>query len=147
MREGLDELPRRRSLQGNSLPDLASAGLSATDLPVGRPGLLCLLDWEQRPSRRVLGLLTDQVDAFKQKGLAVAVVQAVPTSDETWQELKSAVDAESFVIGRVSSKTPEARWATEATPLPWLILVNSEGRVVVEGFPPNELDVKIDGLK
>jgi len=141
------EPPRQRSLQGNSLPDLASAGLSATALPVGRPGLLCLLDWEQRPSRRVLGLLTDQVDAFKQKGLAVAVVQAVPTSDETWQELKSAVDAESFVIGRVSSKTPEARWATEATPLPWLILVNSEGRVVVEGFPPNELDVKIDGLK
>ena len=57
------------------------------------------------------------------------------------------MDAESFVIGRMSSKTPEARWATEATPLPWLILVNSEGRVVAEGFPPNELDVKIDGLK
>ena len=94
-----------------------------------------------------MGLLADQVDAFKQKGLAVAVVQAVPTSDETWQELKSAVDAESFVIGRVSSKSPEARWATEATPLPWLILVNSEGRVAAEGFPPNELDVKIDGLK
>ena len=141
------EPPRRRSLQGNPLPDLASAGLSATALPVGRPGLLCLLDWEQRPSRRVLGLLTDQVDAFKQKGLAVALVQAVPTSDDTWQDLKSAVDAESFVIGRVSSKTPEARWATEATPLPWLILVNSEGRVAAEGFPPNELDVKIDLLK
>src|SRR4029453_11480536 len=141
------EPTRRRSLQGKPLPDLASVVLPADALPRGRPRVVCLLDWEQRLSRRALGLLADQAEVLKQKGVAVAVVQSVPTSDETWNELKSAVQTDSFRIGRVKSKTSETRWASDAKPLPWLILVDKEGRVISDGFSPDELEVEIESLE
>jgi uncharacterized GH25 family protein len=147
-RRGVGREPtRRRSLQGKPLPDLASVGLPADALPRGRPGVVCLLDWEQRLSRRALGLLADQAEVLKQKGVAVAVVQSVPTSDETWNELRSAVQTDSFRIGRVKSKTSETRWASDAKPQPWLILVDKEGNVVADGFSPDELEREIEALE
>ena len=46
------QAPKRPSLKGKPLPDLAAVDLSSDAAPAGKPVLLCLFDIEQRPSRR-----------------------------------------------------------------------------------------------
>jgi hypothetical protein len=143
--ESFGEEPRRRSLTGTPLPDLATLGLAPDALAAGQPALLCLLDCEQRPSRRILRQLSEQYDALKQKGVSIAVAQAVLLSDEAWQGLKESVAAP-FPVGRVKEKSPKSRWATEANSLPWLILVGKDRRIAAEGFAFDELDAKLKAL-
>jgi hypothetical protein len=141
------EAPRRAGLKGKPLPNLAGLGLAAGTVPAGKPVLLCLLDAEQRPSRRAARLLAEQHAALRTKGVSVAVVQTQPgTSAGTFQEWTNS-SALPFPVGRVEKKTPEARWATEVTSLPWLILTDAEGKVSAEGFPVDELDAKLEALK
>jgi Carboxypeptidase regulatory-like domain len=137
----------RRSLQGRPLPDLASAGLDPAALPPGRPALLCLVDWDQRLSRRALRLLNDQAAALAERGIALAVVQTAPLSGAAWGELKNDLNAKRVAVGRVNARTPANSWATEASPLPWLILVDKERRVAGEGFTFDELESKLQGLE
>jgi hypothetical protein len=47
----------------------------------------------------------------------------------------------------VPDKSPKTRWATDSSSLPWLILVNQEGRVAAEGFALDELDAKLKALE
>ena len=127
------------------MPDLTLVGLDTNALPAGRTGLLCLLDAEQRPSRHLLRLLAGQHDALKEKGLAVAALQVAVVTDEAWTELGDSVSAP-FPIGRVKEKSAKTRWATDSGSLPWLLLVNPEGRVAAEGFRLEELDAKLKDL-
>jgi protocatechuate 3,4-dioxygenase beta subunit len=139
------EEPRRRSLQGLPLPDLTPVGLDTNALPAGQPGLLCLFDAEQRPSRHFLRQLAGRHDTLKQRGLAVAALQVAVITDDAWAALGDSVTAP-FPIGRVKEKSAKTRWATDSGSLPWLILVNPEGRVAAEGFRLEELDSKLKDL-
>jgi hypothetical protein len=140
------EAAPRRSLEGQPLPELAAVGLDSSALPNGRLGLLCIVDAEQRLSRRVLRLLNDQAETLKQKGVALAIVQTAPLTEDAWADLKRSLNPEAVAIGRVSLRSPANRWVTEATPLPWLILVNLQGRVAAEGFTLDELEAKLEAL-
>jgi hypothetical protein len=51
-----------------------------------------------------------------------------------------------FKIGRITAKTAASAWATNTESLPWLILVNSHGRVAAEGFSLEDLAGKIASL-
>jgi len=130
------------SLKGKTLPDLAALGLAADAAPSGKPVLLCLLDVEQRPSRRMARLLAEQHDALRQKGLTVLAAQAIVTGAEAFKEWQDANPAP-FPVGRVSEKSEKAKWATDQESLPWLILTDAAGRVVAEGFALDELDAKL----
>jgi protocatechuate 3,4-dioxygenase beta subunit len=138
--------PQRRALKGSPLPDLASVGLGSNALSTGAPCLLCLLDWEERHSRRALRRLTEKMDDLKHKGISLVIVQAMPTTDDTWQDLKSSIGAEPLALGRVSAKSPQTRWATESAKFPRLILVNKQGRVAADGFTLDELEAKLKDL-
>ena len=48
------QAPRRASLKGSPLPDLAAVNLAGDAAPAGQPVLLCLFDAGQRPSRHVV---------------------------------------------------------------------------------------------
>lgn len=136
------ESPMRASLKGKPLPDLGALNLAKDAVPAGKPLLLCLFDCEQRSARRCVRLLAEQHDALRQKGLAVAAVQAVaatPESLKTWQNASPVP----FPVGRVAEKMNPVKWATEVPSLPWLILVNKEGKVVEEGFAMDELETKL----
>jgi len=141
------EAPRRPSLKGKPLPDLASVGLAGDAAPAGQPLLLCLLDAEQRPSRHVARQLAQRHDALKQKGVSVAVIQVrTSTSAETFQEWTNSTPMP-FPVASVEKNSPANKWATSVTALPWLILRDTQGTVAAEGFPLDELDAKLDGLK
>lgn len=145
-RYGLGSGAPRRSLQGSPLPDLASVGLSADAAPAGKPLLLCLLDAEQRPSRRTVRLLTEKHDALKQKGVGVIAVQTVTASADSFKEWTNSSPLP-FPVGFVEKKSATNRWATGVPSLPWLILRNAQGNVAAEGFALDELDEKLDALK
>jgi hypothetical protein len=139
------EAPRRASLKGKALPDLATVNLATNSLPAGKPALLCLFDAGQRPSRHIVHLLNEQNTALRKKGITVLCVQATVTSDETFNEWKEA-SAVSFPVGRVMEKSEKTKWASEVESLPWLILTDAEHRVTAEDFALDELDAKLKEL-
>jgi protocatechuate 3,4-dioxygenase beta subunit len=141
------ELRQRRSLLGKPLPDLAAVGLATNTVPAGQPALICLLDFEQKHSRRALRQLTEQLEELKDKHLTTALVQVALSSDETWQDLKTSVSSQPFTLGRVAAKSAQNRWATDITLLPWLILVDKQGRVAAEGFSSVDLPERLKGLE
>jgi hypothetical protein len=107
--------------------------------------LLCLFDASQRPSRRVVHLLDQQVAALRQKSVSVLGIQAAVISDEDFNEWKSAGGV-SFPLGRVTEISGKSKWASELSSLPWLILADASHRVVAEGFSLDELDAQIRQL-
>jgi protocatechuate 3,4-dioxygenase beta subunit len=137
--------PRRASLKGSPLPDLATVNLASDTTPAGKPVLLCLFDAGQRPSRHVVHQLNEQAAALRQQGVTVLGVQAAVTSDETFNEWKSARPV-SFPVGRVTEKSEKSRWASAVPALPWLILADANHRVITEGFSLDELDAQIKKL-
>jgi protocatechuate 3,4-dioxygenase beta subunit len=138
--------PKRFSLIGKPLPDLTAFGLSANAAPEGRPLLLCLLDADQRPSRRIARLLADQCPSLSQQGVTVLAIQAVPTSAETLQTWTNSTPMP-FALGCVAEKNAATRWATDVESLPWFILRDAGGRVTAEGFSLEELDAKLAAVK
>jgi hypothetical protein len=136
------ETPKRPSLKGKPLPDLASVELSGDAIPAGKPLLLCLFDIEQRPSRRFVKQLADQHDALRQKGLTVLGVQAAVTAADSFKEWKDG-NPVPFPVGRLTEKADKTKWASEVESLPWLILIDGDRRVTAEGFPLDELETKM----
>jgi protocatechuate 3,4-dioxygenase beta subunit len=141
----VSEAPRRPSLKGRPLPDLAALGLAADAVPAGKPALLCLADVEQRPSRRVLRLLADQQEALKQKGITLLAAQVAATPDDTFKAWKDA-NPLPFAVGRLTEKSDKLKWATQVESLPWLILTEAQHRVAAEGFAIEELDAQLQAL-
>lgn len=139
-------VPKRSSLKGKPLPDLAELGFAAEAKPSGKPTLLVLLDAEQRNCRRSARLLCDQHEALRQKGLTILAVQTVSVSADTIQSWTNSAPL-TFPLACVKEKSPKVRWATEVESLPWLILCDREGKVADEGFAVDDLAAKLDALK
>jgi protocatechuate 3,4-dioxygenase beta subunit len=137
--------PKRPSLKGKPLPDLAAVDLSGDAAPAGKPILLCLFDIEQRPSRRFVRQLTEQHDALRQKGLTVLGLQAAVTTAESFKEWKDATPVP-FPVGRLAAKADKTKWASDVTSFPWLILTDGQHRVAAEGFALDELEAKLKAV-
>jgi hypothetical protein len=136
------ETPKRPSLKGKPLPDLAAVDLNSDAAPAGRPVLLCLFDIEQRPSRRFVRQLAEQHDALRQKGLTILGIQAAVTTAESFKEWKDA-NSLPFPVGRLPEKADQIKWVSDVESLPWLILTDGERRVTAEGFALDELEAKL----
>ena len=143
---GIRRQVSRATLKGKPLPDCAAFGFGPGAIPAGKPVLLCLVDAEQRPSRRAARLLGEQSAALQAKGIAAAMHPGVPAEDSAFTEWTNSA-ALPFAVGRVTEKTPGTAWVTGVKSLPWLLLTDSKGIVVAEGFPVEELDAKLAGLK
>jgi protocatechuate 3,4-dioxygenase beta subunit len=141
----MPQTPHRASLKGSPLPDLVTVNLASDTAPAGKPVLVCLFDASQRPSRHVVHQLNEQAAALRQKGVMVLGVQAAVTSDETFNEWKTASPV-LFPVGRVTEKSEKSKWASAVPALPWLILTDANHRVIAEGFSLDELDVQIKKL-
>lgn len=136
---------KKVELKGKSLPDLTALGLTTEAVPAGKPVLLCLMDVQQRPSRRMARLLTEQQDALKAKGINVVAIQAVASSPEVVEEWKES-NPVLFPIGRLSEKGSKPGWIAGIESFPWLILTDSQGKVTAEGFAIEDLEARIEEL-
>jgi hypothetical protein len=130
---------QRVTLTGKPLPDLKPFGFEADALGDGKPVLLCLLDIDQRPCRRLARLLADQHDALRQKGIVLLAIQAAESSEETFKAWKLS-NPLTYPVGRAADKSENTKWASQVPALPWLILADRGHRIVAEGFPVEELD-------
>jgi protocatechuate 3,4-dioxygenase beta subunit len=139
------QAPARAPLTGRPLPDLAGANLAADAAPAGQAVLLCLFDAGQRASRHAVSQLAGQAAALRQKGVTVLLVQAAVTSDEIFNDWKSASPV-SFPVGRLTEKNEKSKWVSAVPGLPWLILADATHRVLAEGFSPDELDAQLQKL-
>lgn len=139
------EVPRRPSLKGKPLPDLAAVELGGDAAPAGKPVLLCLFDVDQRPSRRFVKHLAEQQEALRQKGLTVLGLQAAVTTSDSFKEWKEA-NPVPFPVGRLSERADATKWASDVESFPWLILADGEHRVTAEGFDLDELAAKLKGM-
>ena len=137
--------PRRAALKGSPLPDLATVNLASDTAPAGQPVLLCLFDAGQRPSRHVISQLEQQAAALRQQNIFVLGVQAAVTTDDLFNQWKSASPV-SFPVGRVTEKSEKTKWASTVSALPWLILTDANHHVVAEGFALDELDAQVKKL-
>jgi protocatechuate 3,4-dioxygenase beta subunit len=137
--------PRRPSLKGKPLPELAALGLNGDATPTGKPILLCLFDIEQRPSRRFVRQLAEQHEALRQQGVTVLGAQAAVTTVEAFKDWKDG-NPVPFPVGRLPEKTANTKWASDVESLPWLILTDADRRVTAEGFALDELDAKLKAL-
>jgi hypothetical protein len=138
------ETPRRVSLKGKPLPDLAGVELDGDAAPAGKPILLCLFDFEQRPSRRFVKQLAEQSEVLQRKGLTVLGLQAAVTTPEAFKEWKDA-NPLSFPVGFIVEKGDKTKWVSDVEKLPWLILTDADRHVTSEGFTLDELDTKLKG--
>ena len=139
------QAPRRPSLKGKPLPDLAACDLGSDAAPDGKPILLCIFDIEQRPSRRFARQLAEQYNALQQMGLTVLGLQAAVTTPEAFKEWKDASPVP-FPVGRLAEKSDKTKWAAGVESFPWLILTDKTRRVAAEGFPLEELEAKLKAL-
>jgi protocatechuate 3,4-dioxygenase beta subunit len=139
------QAPRRASLKGSPLPDLAAVNLATDAASANQPVLLCLFDAGQRPSRHVVSQLEQQTAALKQQNICVLGIQAAVTSDEIFNDWKTASPV-SFPVGRMPEKSDKTKWATSVPALPWLILTDAGHRVVAEGFALDTLDAELKKL-
>jgi protocatechuate 3,4-dioxygenase beta subunit len=136
------EQPKRPSLKGKPLPDLASVNFAADSAPSGKRLLLCLFDVDQRPSRRFIRQLAEQFESLKQKDVAVLGLQAAVTTPEALKEWKDS-NPVPFPVGHLTEKNPKTKWASDVESLPWLILTDADRRVTAEGFELDDLDSKL----
>ena len=124
-----------RSFAGMTIPfDLKQAK--------GKMLLLCFFDLNQRPARRCVLQLAEQAKDLEERSVRVVAVQ-VPKIDGDELNAWTARQNISFPIGNIQSNVERTKstWGVES--LPWLILTDSEHRVVAEGFSLNELGKKV----
>jgi hypothetical protein len=118
------------------------SGVKTFGFVAGKPVLLCLMDVEQRASRRTLRLLGEQPATLQQKSVVLLALQAAVTGAAGFKEWQDA-NPVAFPVGRVLEQSAKTKWATGLESMPWLILVNAQGRVVAEGFALDDLEATL----
>lgn len=123
------------SLLGKPLPDHAAW---SKDLVEGKSVLLCLVDIEQRPSRRCLGQLVKQAQALASKGVTLVVVQ-VSKVDLTPHAAFLRAGHVDMPIRMMEQdfETWKLEWGVKG--LPWLILTDKAHVIVAEGVSAEEV--------
>jgi len=130
-------------LLGKPLPDLKAlstntAWAAAVDAAAGKQVLVVFHDSSQRPSRRAMSKLAEASKSLAGKGVAVFAVE-VSGQKPGAQEGPGGVYATVWL----SEKVEETKFAWGVKALPWLVLTDREHVVKAEGFPVDELYVKM----
>jgi hypothetical protein len=131
------------SLVGKPLPNLKDLNIPGEQTDTNaRPVLICFFDMQQRPSRRCILQLAQQVDGLQSQGIRVLAVQSTKLDNNL---LKAWITENqiSFPVGTLRSSEEEIRFAWGVKSLPWMILTNDKHVVRAEGFGMDELDTKL----
>jgi uncharacterized GH25 family protein len=136
-----------KSLIGKTIPDFNNVSF---DIPPagtqGKPILVCLWDYWQRPSRNCIIELNKRAKELKEKNIDIVTIHITKIDEETLaQWLKD--NAITLPVGTAGNSESQVRFKWAVQSLPWLVLANSDHIVITEGFGINELDEKISSLK
>jgi hypothetical protein len=135
------------SILSKVLPNLADLSKDLSEVKAdNKPILLCLVDIEQRPSRRCLSDLAKKAGALADKGVSVVLVQTSKVDLKQYNDFLKA-NSIGFPIYMVDGDfgAKKAQWGVKA--LPWLILADKGHVVHAEGFSVSELEAKVHEIK
>lgn len=128
---------------GKTLPKFEGIKLNlSSEQTKNRAILLCFFDMNQRPSRYCVKQLTQKAAGLKEKGVAVAAVQASQVKENTlnaWTKTNNIP----FPVGAITADIEKTRFVWGVRSLPWMILTDKQHVVTAEGFNPAELDEKL----
>jgi hypothetical protein len=135
------------SLVGKPLPDLKAleVDLSLADAN-SKMILVCFFDMEQRPSRHMVREVARKVQALKEKGVTVVLIQASKIDENALSKWVKKNDIE-FMVGMIENDEEKIRFAWGVRSLPWLILADRNHIVSSNGFMLSELDEKLVQLQ
>jgi len=134
------------SLVGRPLPDLSALGLTpAPDPAAAKPLLICFIDMDSRPSRRILSDLAARKDDFQARGITVALINA-GSSDIALVRDWAAANASSYSTGAISAKPQDVLTAWGASGLPWLVLADKDHVVRAAGAALADIDQELKTL-
>ena len=137
-------IPRRPgSLVGEPLPDLSGYGIELAE--ESSPVLVCVWDWRQRPSRHLVQQLADRAEALARRSVQVVLLNAEPTDRDPLEAWLSNADIP-LACGIIETDPKEAHFTLGVQAMPWLILTDTEQKVVAEGFALSELTDKLDEM-
>ena len=104
-----------------------------------------LTDSRLKVKERAAGLLGERAASFKEKGVAVLVLQTGTMADDEFKMWKEDA-ALPYPVSCLKGDAEKARATWGARALPWLILTDKSHRVTAEGFDMDELDAKLKDL-
>jgi len=134
------------SLVGKPLPELKDIGIDISSVDVNdKMILVCVFDYEQRPSRNCIIQLSKKVKALKAKDIIILTVQASKVEQAKLDEWIKDNNIP-FPVGMIQDDVEKTHFTWGVKTLPWLILTDKEHIVRAEGFGINELDKKITAL-
>jgi hypothetical protein len=107
---------------------------------------LCFFDFEQRPSRNCILLLSTKADELKAKDVVIVAIHPLKVKQAVFDEWVKKNNIP-FPIGMVEGDEEKIRFNWGVKSLPWLILTDKQHIVRAEGFSINDLDEKITTLK
>ncbi|HML74591.1 MAG TPA: carboxypeptidase regulatory-like domain-containing protein [Anaerohalosphaeraceae bacterium] len=134
--------PKPKSLVGKALP----AVLSDPNQFDGKAVLVCVWDYQQRPSRFVVRELAKKAELLAGKGVAVVVLQGEPTDKaavEAWLK-ESAVG---FKLEMIAADAEKTRLGLGVQGLPWMILTDKAHQVIAEGFDVEGVEAALEKVK
>jgi len=129
------------ALIGELLPSLGEFNLTY-DLEAfkGKRLLTCFWDFNQRPSRHLLGQLAKQADSLKEQEVVVIAIQTSKVNKEKLDEWIKEQKT-SFLLGSLPGKEKAVFGQWSVRGLPWLIITDKDHKVTHEGFTIDELGV------
>jgi hypothetical protein len=96
----------------------------------------------QRPSRRCINQLNEQIEELKSKDIVVVGIQASKVDDNILSEWVQNSGV-SFSTGMIPEDIDEVKFKWGVKGLPWLVLTDKKHTVIAEGFSLSELGGKI----
>ncbi len=134
--------PKPKSLVGKELP----AVFSDPNQFDGKAVLVCVWDYQQRPSRFAVRELAKKAELLAGKGVAVVVLQGEPTDKaaiEGWLK-ESAIG---FKLEMIAADAEKTRLGLGVQGLPWMILTDKTHQVVAEGFGVEGVEAALEKVK
>ena len=134
------------SLIGRPLPELSGMNIDLDPAQAkGKMILVCFWDMNQRPARRCMSQLAQQVTELKDKGVEVVTVQAAKVGQDALDEWVQENNIP-FSMGLIQGDEEKTRFSWGVKSLPWLVLTDKAHVVRAEGFGLSELDAKIQEI-
>ena len=132
-----------KSLIGKPIPALTDLGIGLKKEKIeNKRMLICLFDYEQRPSRNCIIELNKKENEFEKNDILIFAADVSKTDKKTMNEWIKE-NKISFPVVAIESDTEKIKAAWGVQSLPWLILTDKEHIVTDEGFSASQLDEKI----
>lgn len=112
----------------------------------GKPLLICVWDYQQRPSRYVVKELSAKAALLENQQITVVLLQAQPmdkTVTDGWLKENNI----HFISETIADDADKKRFEMGVQALPWLILADTDRNVLAEGFDINQLPEVLKKLK